>query len=227
MSQIILSEQASAPSTPSSGKVATYVDTTGVPLLKLVDDAGGVTTELDDKLIRRAFSTGTVNTGFEADKYLVGSGITIPSGRPPVAGATYHCRFDMVKTAACTSAIVITVRFGLLGTTADAAILQFTLGVGTAAIDTGMFEIWAHFRTVGATTTAVLVGVCSVNHALAATGLTTTGTGGFGGFPLVSSGFDSTVANSILGVSFNGGTTGANFVGTNTLVEAEWRNLSV
>src|SRR5260221_9874647 len=33
------------------------------------------------------------------------------------------------------------------------------------------FEVWAHFRTVGATTTAVLVGTADCFHALAATGL--------------------------------------------------------
>lgn len=42
MSQIILAEQAAAPSTPSSGKVALYVTTT--PEFRLKDDAGNVIT---------------------------------------------------------------------------------------------------------------------------------------------------------------------------------------
>ena len=224
MSQIIFAEQTAAPSTPSSGKVAAYIDNTGVPLIKMVDDTGAVTTEIDDKLIRRAFSTGTVSGGYATDTLVAGTAITFPSGRPPVAGCTYHARFDMVKTAAGTATPLIYVHFGTAGTVADAAIITHTFTAGTAAADTGTFEIWAHFRTVGSGTSAVLVSVCSVNHALAATGLTSGGTGGQFQTAVVSSGFDSTVANSIISVSFNGG---ASFSGTCTLAEAELRNLSV
>ena len=40
MSKLILSEQASTPSTPAAGKVAIYVDNTATPLLKILDDSG-------------------------------------------------------------------------------------------------------------------------------------------------------------------------------------------
>lgn len=167
------------------------------------------------------FSTATV-VGFEADTYLAGSAIKFPLGRAPVAGAAYHMRFDMVKTAACTSTPIAIVRFGTAGTVADTARLTFTFSAGTAAVDSGVFELWLHWRTVG--TAGVAVGIMTLNHALAATGLTSGGTGGQEQKSVVSGAFDSTVANSFIGVSFNGGTTGANFVGTCSLVEAEMRN---
>lgn len=155
-------------------------------------------------------------TGFAADTYLAGSAIKFPLGRAPVVGASYHCRWDMVKTAAGTATPIVIVRFGTAGTVADTARLTFTFTAGSAAIDTGMFELWAHWRAVGAS--SVLTGVCSLNHALAATGLTTGGTGGQFQVAVTSSAFNSGVAGSYIGVSFNGGTS---FAGTNTLVQAE------
>jgi hypothetical protein len=85
-----------------------------------------------------------------------------------------------------------------------------------------MFAVTAHFRTVGAGTSAVMVGALQLDHSLAATGLTSLGAAGTA-IPaaVVSSGFDSTPANRILGVSFNGGTS---FAGTCALVEASWSN---
>lgn len=165
------------------------------------------------------FSTATVAAGYATDTQLAGSAVKFPLGRKPVAGAAYHMRFDMVKTAAGTAASTVIIRFGTLNTVADAAVLTFTFSAGTAVADTGMFELWAHWRTVG--TTGVMVGVCSLNHALAATGLTSGGTGGQEQKSVVSSAFDSTVAASFISVSFNGG---ASFSGTSSLVEAEMRN---
>lgn len=164
------------------------------------------------------FSTGTV-AGYAADTLLVGSAIKFPVARAPVAGAAYHMRFDMTKTAAGTATPIVIVRFGTAGTVADTAILTFTFAVGTAAVDTGMFELWAHWRTVG--TAGVLVGVCKLEHALAATGLTTTGASGSAQFSAVGAAMNTTVVNSFISVSFNGG---ASFAGTSTLVEAEMRN---
>jgi hypothetical protein len=167
------------------------------------------------------FSTATIGPGvtFASDTYLTGSRIKFPLGRRPIAGAGYFCRFDMVKTAASTATPIINVRFGTAGTVADTARLVFTFGVGTAVVDSGIFEIWAHWRSVGAT--SVLVGVCRVTHALAATGLTTTGASGIGQLSVVSGAFSSIVDDSFIGVSFNGGTA---FDGTCSLVESEMRN---
>ena len=166
-------------------------------------------------LLASAVSVSTASAGYAADTYLVGSAVPIPLGGVS-SGMRYVCKFDMVKTAAGTATPAVVVRFGTAGTTADAAILTFTFAAGTAAADTGTFEINAHFRLAGAA--AVLVGTCECRHALAATGLVSTGASGQGQIAVVSSAFDATPANTFIGVSFNGG---ASFSGTNTLVEAE------
>jgi hypothetical protein len=99
----------------------------------------------------------------------------------------------------------------------DTSIASFAFAVGTAAIDSGIFTVTAHFRTVGNGTSAVVVGIASCSHALAATGLISTGASGFGQILTTSSGFDSTIAGTTIGLSVNGG---ASFSGTNTLVQA-------
>jgi hypothetical protein len=174
-------------------------------------------------VVLTAFSTATVSAGFAANTYMAGSGIAVPATGAFVAGSSYHAVFDMVKTAAGTATPIITVVIGTAGTTGDAARLTFTFGVGTAVVDTALIEVWAHFRTVGSGTAAVLVGVCTITHALAATGITTTGASGAGQIAVVSAGFDSTPANQKIGVCFNGGSL---FSGTCTLVEAEAKNLN-
>lgn len=168
-------------------------------------------------LLGSNFSTATVSAGYAADTYLAGSNISMPASGF-TAGMRYSCVFDMVKTAAGTATPVVTLRIGTAASTADAAIATFTFAAGTAAADTGTIEVWAHFRTVGAGTSAVLVGTCDIFHALAATGITSTGASGVGQITVVSSGFDSTIASTKIGLSFNGG---ASFSGTNTIVEAE------
>lgn len=169
-------------------------------------------------VLKSNFSTAQVAGAFASDTYLVGSSIPVPTGGW-VAGARYYCMFDMVKTGAGTAQFTITLRIGINGSTADTAICSFAFAAGTAAIDSGIFEVWAHFRTVGAGTSAVVVGEAVCSHALAATGLISTGASGNGQLNVVSSGFDSTTANTILGLSINGG---ASFSGTNTIVEAEY-----
>jgi hypothetical protein len=158
-------------------------------------------------------STTTPAAGFAADTYLAGSSITIPGGGPYV-GTTYKLWFYVSKTAVGTATPIITLRIGTAGTTADTARCTFTFGAGTAAIDAGVFQVLAHFRAVGATTTAILQGTSFLTSNLTITGLSnavkaTTST---------SAGFDSTVANSIIGCSYNGG---ASAVHTVTLVKAE------
>lgn len=157
-------------------------------------------------------------TGFASDTYLAGSAVAI--GRAPTAGrATYRCSFDMTKTAAGTATPIIIVRFGTAGTTSDTARLTFTFAAGTAAVDSGVFEVVANFRVVGSV--ATMAGYCECRHALAATGLVSTGAAGNGIVFATASAFDATVAASSIGVSFNGGTS---FAGTNTIVQSQWDN---
>jgi hypothetical protein len=181
-----------------------------------VDVKGTLTTTA----IKGAASTATVSAGYSADTLIAGSAIAMPASGF-VAGHRYRCQFDMVKTAAGTATPIVVVRIGTAGTVADAAILTFTFAAGTAAVDTGMFNIDAVFRTVGSGTTAVLAGTITCSHALAATGLVSTGASGNGQLSVVSSGFDSTTAGTTISVSFNGG---ASFSGTNTVAFAELRS---
>jgi hypothetical protein len=151
---------------------------------------------------------------FSADTYLVGSSIAIPSASLKV-GTRYHLIFDVSKTAAGTATPIIYVRFGTNGSTGDTARLTFTFLAGTAAADIGTFELWVTFRTVGSGTSTVMQGTAQCRHRLSITGLQnlvcTT-------LQVTSAGFDSTVANSIIGVSVNGGTSA---VWTVQLVQAE------
>jgi hypothetical protein len=161
-------------------------------------------------------STSSVSTGYAADTYLAGSSIVIPAG-VWTAKTTYRCVFDMVKTAAGTGAFTVNVRMGTLGTTSDASVLSLAFAAGTAVADTGRFEVLVNFRTVGSSTSAVVQGSISCSHALAATGLISTGASGFGFVTGTSAGFASTTQTTI-GISVNGGTS---FSGTNTQVQTK------
>lgn len=165
-------------------------------------------------------STSTVSAAYATDTLLAGSSILLPSG-VNIAGLQYIVEFDMVKTAAGTATPIVNLRFGTAGTVADASICTMTFAAGTAAVDTGKFTVVGTLRSAGSGTTAVMVGSTMINHHLAATGLTSTGASGTGQITTVGGGFNSTVANSILSVSFNGG---ASFSGTNTFVQARLLN---
>lgn len=209
MADIILDVQGQ-PATPGAGQVVLFPD--NITLQAQAKDGNGRVNTLGDLV---NVSVANVAAAFAADTYLAGSSLLIPGSSARI-GTTYRCAFDMVKTAAGVAAAAVTVRVGIAGTTADAARLTFNFAVGTAAIDTGIFEVFAHYRSVGAA--GVLVGMCRCTHHLAATGLISTGASGIGIILVTSAGFDTTVASSIIGVSFNGG---AAFSGTNTVAEAE------
>lgn len=217
---LILTEQASAPATPAAGTVVAYVDNTSTPVLKVKDDTGAILTQIDSRQFITNRSTSN-QSGFATDTYLAGSQISMPADLARV-GMVYHLKFDMTKTAAGTATPTISIRFGTAGTTADVARFSFTFANGTAAIDTGIFEVWAHFRSVGAS--AIMVAYLKLDHLLAATGLTAAGAAGSAISVRTSAAFASTVANSIIGASFNGG---LNFSGTNVLVQAELYNTNV
>lgn len=213
MADIVLDVQ-SPPTTPAAGQVVMY-PCSRTKKYKSRDDAG---LESIFGGIENA-SVASVAAGFAADTYMAGSPILVPNSSFRV-GSIYRFVFDMVKTAAGTAAFTATLRIGTLGTTADAAILTFAFGAGTAAVDTGIFEIWAHIRSIGAA--GVMTGMCRCTHHLAATGLISTGASGTGIILNTSAAFDTTVANSIIGVSVNGG---AAFSGTNTLQQAQLLNI--
>lgn len=162
-------------------------------------------------------SVAAQGAGFATDTYLTGSVITIPASSLKI-GSRYHLIFDVSKTGAGVATPIIYVRFGTNGSTADTARLTFTFLAQTAVADIGTFEIWATFRVVGAS--AVLQGSAQARHRLQITGLQnlvcTT-------LQVTSGSFDSTVANSKIGVSVNGGTSAA---WTVQLVQTELENLA-
>jgi hypothetical protein len=163
-------------------------------------------------------STGNQGAGFASDTYVTGSDVAIPATGLQ-AGSRYHMIFEASKTAAGTAAPVLTVRFGTNGTTADTGRCTLTFSAQTAATDTGTFEVWVTFRTVGSGTSAVMQCVGQRRHGASVTGF---GTLVSQTIKATSAGFDSTVANSIIGVSANGGTSAA---WTVSLVQAELENL--
>lgn len=148
------------------------------------------------------YATASSAAGFAADTYVANSSLTQNALGTARAGRIYLWRLIISKTAAGTATPIITVRVGTAGTTADTARLTFTWGAGTAAIDRGEVELEAMFTSVGAGTSAVLRGKANWTTNLQTTGLTST----VKALQVVSSGFDSTVANSVIGLSYNGGT---------------------
>jgi len=159
-----------------------------------------------------------VQAGFATDTYVAGSSIAIPANSLKI-GTRYHLIFDVSKSAAGVATPTIIVRFGTAGAIGDTARLTFTFLAQTGVADIGTFEIWVTFRTVGSGTSAVIEGCAQCRHRLQITGLQnlvcTT-------LQVTSGGFDSTVANSKIGVSVNGGTSA---VWTLQLVQAELENL--
>lgn len=211
MADILVDNQADQ-AAPASGQSLIYVNSTSKRLVQ-VNDAGNVET------VGGLTNASTADqTGFSSDTYLSGSNILIPPSKARV-GMLYHCGFDMTKTGAGTAAGTVIVRVGTAGAIGDTARITFTFGAGTAAADTGWYDVYVACRTAGAS--GVLQGIVTMRHLLAATGLTNTGTGGDAIFTVTSSAFDLTVANLQIGISYNGG---ASFAGTNTQVRARLMN---
>jgi len=154
-------------------------------------------------------ATSTPAAGFASDTYLAGSGIDIPDGKVQ-AKTFYKCKFRVSKTAAGTATPIVTVRIGTAGTTADAtATIAFTFAAGSAAADTGIFELSVVFQSVGSGTSAVIEGVCELRkNTITAAGIVATAVGNIS-LEGSSSGFNSTTSGLKIGVSVNGGTAAA------------------
>lgn len=167
-----------------------------------------------------AVATSAMGAGFAADTYVTGSALIIPQARIK-AGSVYRLRLVVTKTAASTATPSFTVRYGTAGTTADTARLSLTgTTAQTAAADTGEILFEVTFRSVGSGTSAVLAGDVRLSHTLATTGFATRANYIV---RATSAGFDSTPADSRIGVSMNGGASAAWTVET---VVAELFNLT-
>jgi hypothetical protein len=134
----------------------------------------------------------------------------------------YSCVVSLSKTAAGTAGAVVNLRFGTNASTADTSRGSYTFVAGTAAADTGTLRFDATFRTVGSGTSAVVTGVAQIMHKLAVTGLTGTAASSQAVIT-TSGGFDSTVANSYIGLSLNAGASAA---WTIDVVNCELKNLN-
>lgn len=189
--------------TPSAGVTALFIDTNRRLRIKL--DSGAVNT-----IVPRLRNASIASQSpFSSDTYLTGSSIALgPSPSPLQANTVYRCLFDVTKTAAGTATPIITVRFGTNGTITDAALFTFTFNAQTAVVDTGMFDIKLTFRAVG-TTDATIQGVAILNHNLSITGLSSVNPHGWQQVIVTSGVFDSTVVNSTIGLSVNGGASAA------------------
>ena len=152
-----------------------------------------------------------------AETYVVGSDVTVPTGRLQ-AKSMYRCRLKVAKTAAGTVSPTLAVRFGINATTADTARATLTFAPQTAVADSGMIDVYVTFRAVGASGAIFAVGL--LDHQLAATGLSTVNSSVV---EIVSNAFDTTVANSKIGLSINTGTSAA---WTLSLVQSELLNLA-
>lgn len=186
----------------------------------LVDDADAAAQRITLGITREVYnaSVAAQGPGFAADTYLTGSAIAVPASSLQ-AKSVYRCRFNVVKTGAGVATPIINVRFGTNGSTADTSRGTLTFAAQTAVIDEGIFEIECVFRTVGSGSSAVLQCTGKLLHRLSITGFSLDVTGVK---IATSGGFDSTVANSIIGISINGGASAA---WTVSLVSTELVNL--
>lgn len=149
------------------------------------------------------FSTANQGAGFATDTYVTGSRILIPA-QTARAGTIYMCEMSFSKTASGTATPIINLRVGTAGTTSDTTRGTYTFSAGSAAADQFRLRIKAVYRSVGSGSAAVIASHCEA-VAQPTTGFSTL----LKGICQVSAGFDSTVANSGLGVSVNGGASAA------------------
>ena len=202
MARIKLDNEAT-PATPAAGISTIFPDSTSKELVHL-DDTGKA------KTLRPLTTANTGNIPANAaDTYLVGQLV------PPAklrAGTLVKFTFGMTKTAAGTATPVWSVRVGTAGTTADTAQLTFTGRAQQANADTARAEIHVIVRSIGAS--GVIEGIYALANGAAA-GFTAAGGDAQQN---TSAGFDTTVANLIVGVSVNPGAAG-NWTVTHAAVE--------
>jgi hypothetical protein len=207
MAEILLDDQA-APAAPAAAKGLIYHDSVGKVLCER--------TSVRPLIIGGTRNASTAAQAYTtAEIYLTGSALAIPSHLMQV-GATFRWRVVLTKTAGTGSPVWI-VRIGTAGTTSDAARLTFTqVAAGTSVTDTAWVDVEAVIRSIGAS--GVMAGGLRMDHVLATTGFSTLGSNVQ---QVTSAGFDTTVANSIVGLTFNHGTAGA---GNIEVVTAEFVN---
>ncbi len=201
----ILLRETAAPSTPAAGNVALYSVDGSVLLMK--DDAGVVTTFRQPNVQKGSVATQVTGA---VDVYVTNSNLAVPVPAKMQAGMKAKWELSITKAAAGTGTPVFTVRYGTAGAIGDTSRVVFTWpAANTAVADEMQVEIMLTFRAVGSGTTAVLEGSLIAQHELTTTGFGGTALGSIIIVNAVSAGFDSTPANSFIGLSVNPGTAGA------------------
>lgn len=200
----------SVPATPGAGTATVFIDTTA-KRLAVKDDAGFIKGHVYN------FSTASQAPAAATRTYLTGSNIAIPTGKLQI-GTMFRWKFNMTKTGAGTAASTFDIAVGTAGTTADTARVSFTKPAGTAVADEAVCEIIATCRGP-LSGSGIFVGEFTMIHNLQITGHAV--------IPCVcvntiSSAFDVTVANLIVGVCI---TSGASDAITIQMVHAEAINL--
>lgn len=194
MAEILLDEQG-FPSTPSSGKMILFPDSSNSQWIQR-NDAG---IYLGDMSAAKT----TQIASHSADTYY--NGLQLPSFSMQ-AGMVFEWYFPVTKTAG-TAAPVYTIRIGANQTTADTSRLAITGPAQTAVVDTGFVRVMVTCRSVGVS--GVLTGMAWLQHNLAATGLANT-PAGFSLVQATSAGFDNTaLQGQYIGLSVNPGASGA------------------
>lgn len=155
--------------------------------------------------------------GASTTAYITDSKLIVPPAKLRLR-SWFRWKVWVDKTAAGTIALIFLVKIGTLGTTGDTTLFTITLGVGTAAVDTGWLDITIVLR--GPLSAAgIFIMEAIFDHTLATTGLNnvqrqTQQT--------VSAGFDVTTAGLILGLAV---TTPALYALTFRTLTAEAKNL--
>ena len=186
--------------TLAAGERIAYVEGQGFELI----DASGMT-----KLASSPRASGSAITAqiasFSADTYIAGANMNV--GGRLVAGCFFRW-YIVASKGGGTATPTFIIRTGTAGTIADTARLTMTGPAQTAVADTARIRVEATFRVVGAA--AVFRGDVQISHNLAATGFAATGPAGEAHFGGTSSPtFDSSPANTIIGLSINPGASGA------------------
>ena len=167
--------------------------------------------------VLRKVSTAAQSPSAGASTYLTDSNIAVPAGLLRV-GTVFTWKLAFSKTAAGTAARAHIVRIGTNGSTADAAILTFTSGTPSGAVDTGFQQINVTIRGP-LSASCIAYGLSFGTHQLSTTGLFANETEVLG---VTSGTFDATTANLIVGLSV---TMGASELLTYEQIIVEARNL--
>lgn len=196
MAKIVLDNESGTPAAPAAGKVVLFNDSVSLnPAFRTSAKVSTIGSIRNANTSAQAYTTTEV--------YITGSSLVIPGSLMQV-GMRFRWRFGLTKTAG-TGSQVFAIKFGTAGTVADTTRVTFTqVAAGTSATDTEIVEISAVVRSIGAS--GVVSGMLNMSHVLATTGFSTLGANVMS---VTSSGFDTTVAGLIAGVSFNHGTAGA------------------